>query len=139
MTTPLPCLLGYAGWAIALVLALAVVRVSQVLAGTKRPNEFPSGVPHGSDREWRLNRAHVNCLENLPVFAAVVLVGAVLSVESPTLDRLAIGVLAARVGQSLVHIASGSSLAVNARFTFFGTQIVCLVWMAIHTLGAASS
>lgn len=72
MTRPLLCLLAFAGWALFLVLCIAAARVSQVLTGKKKPNEFPSGVPHGGDRYWRLNRAHLNTVENLPIFGAIV-------------------------------------------------------------------
>ena len=53
------------------------------------PADFPASVPHGSDRYWRLNRAHLNCLEFLPMFAAVVLTGAVLGVTEGTVATLA--------------------------------------------------
>ena len=139
MTTPLLCLLGFAGWAILLVLALGVVRVSQVLSGKKKANEFPSGTPHGSDREWRLNRAHMNTLENLPIFATIVLVGGVAGATSGRLDLLAEIVLAGRIGQSLTHIAAGSNLAVNVRFSFFGAQLVAWILMARETLALASA
>ena len=43
--------------------------------------------------------------------------------------------------QSLVHIASGSGLAINLRFVAFGVQLVCLTWMGVlvwRTLAASS-
>ena len=131
MTTPLYALMGFFFWTMALLLAIAAVRVSKVLAGAAAPNSFPAGVPHGSDAYWRLNRAHANCLENLPLFAAVVLVGATAGIESSTFDMLARVYVAARIPQSLAHISSGSNLAVNVRFAFFATQLVCILWMAL--------
>jgi uncharacterized MAPEG superfamily protein len=127
MTTPLWCLTGFVAWTLILLLAIAAVRIGAVLAGTKQANEFPSGVPHGGDRYWRLNRAHLNCVENLPVFGAVVLVAAAAGIKAPGLDTLARVYLCARVGQSLAHVASGSVLGVNVRFTFFVVQVGCLV------------
>jgi uncharacterized MAPEG superfamily protein len=115
------------------MLAIVGARVVEILGGRARPSEFPSGTPHGGDRYWRMNRAHMNCLENLPLFTAVVLTGAVIGADSPTLDKLATVYLAARVAQSTVHVASGADLAVNVRFAFFATQLVCLVWMIAIT------
>jgi uncharacterized MAPEG superfamily protein len=127
MTTPLWCLVGFVAWTIFLLLAIAFTRVGAVLAGTKKANEFPSGVPHGGDAYWRLNRAHMNCLENLPIFGALVLVATVAGLRAPLLDTVAKIYLAARIGQSVTHVASGSVIAVNVRFTFFVVQVVCLI------------
>jgi uncharacterized MAPEG superfamily protein len=127
MTTPLWCLLGFVAWTLLLLLAIAVARVGAVLRGEKQANEFPSGVPHGGDAYWRLNRAHLNCLENLPIFAAVVLVAAVAGVREPILDTLARTYLGARVGQSIAHVSSGGVVAVNVRFVFFVVQTACVI------------
>jgi uncharacterized MAPEG superfamily protein len=129
MTTPLWCVVGFVAWTLVLLLAIAFARVGAVLTGVKKANEFPSGVPHGGDFYWRLNRAHLNCLENLPIFAAVVLVATVAGLRAPMLDTLARTYLGARIGQSITHVSSGSVIAVNVRFTFFLVQVVCLIWM----------
>ena len=128
MTTPLWCLIGFVVWTFVLLFAIAGARVGAVLRGEKKANEFPSGVPHGGDAYWRLNRAHMNCLENLPIFATVVLVATVAAIREPILDTLARTYLGARVGQSITHVASGSEMAVNVRFTFFLIQVACIVW-----------
>ena len=127
MTTPLWCLLGFVAWNLLLVLALAVTRISQVVAGRKQPNEFPAGVPHGGDAYWRLNRAHLNCVENLPLFASVIAVGTFAELKDPLFSTLSRVYLGARVAQTLAHLSSGSSLAVNLRFTFYLVQVGCLV------------
>ena len=127
MTTPLWCLLGFVVWTLVILVGIAGVRVGKVLSGQAAANDFPSGVPHGSDAYWRLNRAHMNCLENLPIFAAVVLTATIAGIKAPVLDTLARVCLAARVGQSVTHVASGSVMAVNVRFTFFLVQLGCLV------------
>jgi uncharacterized MAPEG superfamily protein len=127
MTTPLWCLLGFVAWTLFLLFLLGVSRVSKVVAGTAQPNQFPAGVPHGSDAYWRLNRAHLNCVENLPVFASLVLTATVAGIRAGALDTLARVVLGARLGQSLAHLSSGGNLAVNVRFAFFLTQLACYV------------
>jgi len=45
-----------------LVVAVVLLGGLEVLAGRKRLNEFPGGVQHGSDRYWRLYRAHANAI-----------------------------------------------------------------------------
>lgn len=129
MSTPLLCLLGFATWSILLVLALGAVRVGRVMVGQQAANSFPSGVPHGGDRYWRLNRAHMNSVENLPIFGAIVVVGELAGVSASSFATAAAVVLFARMAQSLIHIASNSNLAVNLRFTAFLTQLACFAWM----------
>jgi len=129
-------LIAYALWAIVLVLALAVVRTATVLRGRANANSFTAGTPHGGDAYWRLNRAHLNTLENLPIFGAVVLCGWVVGMETATFNRLAVTVVAARVVQSLIHLFSGSVAAVSFRFAAFAVQIACEIWMAVLVLRA---
>jgi uncharacterized MAPEG superfamily protein len=131
-------LIAYALWAIALVLTMAVVRTSLVLRGKAKANSFTAGVPHGGDAYWRLNRAHLNTLENLPIFAAIVLSGWVVGMESAPFNRLAVIVVVARIVQSLIHLVSGSVAAVTFRFAAFVVQIVCEIWMAILVLHAGA-
>ena len=79
---------------------------------------------------WRLYRAHLNCLENLPLFASVVLVATLRGVTGHALDALAVVYLLARIGQSVVHVAPGAGLRGDQRFAFFIVQIVCLLGLA---------
>ncbi|HLY05630.1 MAG TPA: MAPEG family protein [Rhizomicrobium sp.] len=127
-------LIAYALWAIALVVILAIVRSAMVLRGKAKANSFTAGAPHGGDAYWRLNRAHLNTLENLPIFAAIVLSGWVVGMESATFNRLAVIVIVARVVQSLIHLLSGSVTAVSFRFGAFAVQLVCEIWMAVLVL-----
>jgi len=127
-------LIAFALWAIALAVTLAVIRSAMVLRGKAKANSFTAGTPHGGDAYWRLNRAHLNTLENLPVFAAIVLSGWVVGMESATFNRLAVIVVIARIIQSLIHLASGSVAAVSLRFAAFAVQLVCEVWMAVLVL-----
>lgn len=136
MTTPLWCLIGFVVWTLILLTGIGASRVAQVASGSKQPNEFPAGVPHGGDAYWRLNRAHQNCLENLPLFATVVLVATLAGIKVPMLDTYCRLLLGARIGQSLAHLSSSGNLAVNVRFTFFLVQIGCLIGM-IRLIAAA--
>jgi uncharacterized MAPEG superfamily protein len=127
MTVSLYCLVGWCVWALVLVTAIAITRTAQVLLGKKRSNEFPSGMQHGGDAYWRLNRAHVNAVENLPIFAALILVAHLAHADVQTLAEVALG---ARLVQSVVHISSNAVMAVNVRFTAFVTQACCFGVMA---------
>lgn len=124
-------LVFYALWAIALVLMVAGDRVLLVLKGEAKITEFSPGVPHGTDSYWRINRAHMNTVENLPIFGAVVLAGWAIGLETLLFNRLSVIVVCARVVQSVIHILSGSALAINLRFVAYGVQLVCIVWMAV--------
>jgi uncharacterized MAPEG superfamily protein len=139
MTIPFWCLLGFAGWTVALLLSVGAARGIPVLLGRKRASEFTPGVPHGSDRYWRLNRAHLNCLENLPIFAVLVFMAQFTGVEGATMDNLARVILAGRIGQSITHISSGSDTAVLVRFSFFGLQVISFIWMGLHVASRAGA
>lgn len=129
-------LMFYTLWAIALVLMVGADRVLQVVRGEARANSFTPGVPHGTDAYWRINRAHSNTLENLPIFAAIVLSGYVVGQGSATFNRLATTVVCARIVQSVIHIASGGATAVSLRFLAFAIQVVCEIWMTALVLHA---
>ena len=102
--------------------------------GEAKPNAFPSGTKHGPDWYWRVNRAHMNTVENLPVFAVLVVAAVLLEID---VTALAWGVFAARVAQTFFHVASGRSMAVNLRFTAFSAQIVLFAVIAYQVLQAA--
>ena len=132
--TSLVALVLFALWAIVLVLAVGAVRFALVLRGRAKITAFPGGTQHGSDAYWRLNRAHLNTVENLPIFATIVLAGWVVGQETATFNKLGLAVIVARVVQSLIHIASGSAMAIRLRFLAYVTQIVCEIWMAVLVL-----
>lgn len=129
-------LVWFALWTIALVLGIGVLRFLELRKGA-HPASFRAGERHGSEPYWRLYRAHANALENLPVFAVIVLTGWVTGMETKTFNQLAVIVLIARIVQSAIHIASGHSYAIFARFLFYAVQIGCMIWMALLVLKKA--
>ena len=133
---PLAALALFAVWAMVLVLSIGIWRVGQTITRQKRANDFPGGVQHGSDAYWRLNRAHVNTVENLPIFGALVLSGVVLQVQDLAFQLLPSLVLYARIAQSLIHVASGSIMAVTLRFSAYVVQVVSMFVMAYFVLSA---
>ncbi|MGD0192324.1 MAG: MAPEG family protein [Rhizomicrobium sp.] len=129
-------LIFYALWAIALVLMVGADRVLQIVTGKAEATAFTPGSPHGSDAYWRLNRAHLNTIENLPVFATIVLSAYVVGQGTATFNHLATVVVCARIIQSVIHIFSGSATAIAFRFTAYGIQLICEIWMAALVLHA---
>jgi uncharacterized MAPEG superfamily protein len=133
MTVPVWVLLGFAFWTLITLLgSVGVYRWSRILTGRAGLSEFPADVPQGSDWYRRAMRAHMNCVENLPVYAAIVVAIIASGVRSEILDVLAIVLLVARVFQTITHIAfEPTNTVVGVRFAFFFTQLVCMFWMGI--------
>jgi uncharacterized MAPEG superfamily protein len=124
-------LLAFAMWTIGvLMLCVGVQRWSLILTGRAELKSFPADEPHGSPFYRRAVRAHANCVENLPVFGAIVFAGAAAGAVSPTFEILAGVVISARVAQTCAHLASGANAAVGVRFAFFATQLLAFMWMA---------
>lgn len=132
MTVPLACLVFFAAWTLGLVaIGVGPWRVGNVLLRGVRPNSFSAANPEGPDWYLRLMRAHANCVENLPVFGALVLVGHLSGLQDGLFATLCQVFVAARVGQTFAHLASGRSLVVNIRFSFYLVQLVCAFWMIV--------
>ena len=95
MSIPVWAVLAFATWTIAiLMLGVGVYRWSLILAGKAELKSFPGDEPHGSPLYRRAVRAHANCVENLPVFTAIVLaVQASGDAHSSMLDVLSLGVV----------------------------------------------
>jgi uncharacterized MAPEG superfamily protein len=131
MTLSQWALLGFVAWTVTLlVVCIGLPRVSAVAKKEARANSFNPSVPHGSERYQRSMRAHLNCVENLPVFASLVVLGTLVSIPSPLFQLAAFVVLPARVLQSVAHVASGRNRAVLLRFSFFTVQLLCFALMA---------
>jgi len=133
MIVPVWVLLGFAGWTLlTLIGSVGVYRWSRILTGRAALVDFPADSPHGNDWYRRAMRAHANCVENLPVFAAIVVAMLASGVRGPTLDHLAIALLVARVCQTLTHIlCPPTNTAIGVRFAFFLIQVVCMFWMGV--------
>ncbi len=127
----LVALAGFAGWTALLLLTIANVRMANVFTGKKAINAFS---PTGNDLPGfgqRITRAHLNCVETLPIFAALV-VAAGLSGQFAIMEGTAMYVLYARIGQSIGHLISTSPLMVWVRAGFFFVQVLLLGWYAIQ-------
>jgi uncharacterized MAPEG superfamily protein len=128
MSPTLVALVGFATWTTLLVFSLAGLRALTSQRTGKPLNSF---LPDGSDLEGlgqRWTRAHLNCLEFLPVAGAVGL-AAVVSGNAAVTDPLAMLLLYLRVGQSVVHLISTSVAFVMIRATLFvGQVLIVLYW-----------
>lgn len=135
MSVSLTAVLLYAAWTVFLLSAIAALRAYHTLGG--RPaNAFAVGGDDVSAFSGRLCRAHANCYENLPAFAAIAL-AAVVAGRGDITDPLALWVVVARIAQSTVHLWSTSVPAVIFRFACLAPQIAIQVWWLAQLLGAA--
>lgn len=137
MTVPVWALLGFAMWTVVLLLAtIGVYRWSRILTGRVPIRNFRPDQIEGDDWYRRAMRAHANCIENLPVYGAIVLALQVGGVGGATVNGISIAILAARVVQSLVHVCFvQTNIAVSVRFAFFSIQIVGFIWLAAIVVG----
>ncbi len=135
MSPTLVSLVAFSTWTVLLVFSLAGLRMITAQRTGKDLNTF---LPDGSDLEGlgqRWTRAHLNCLEFLPVFGVVAL-SAVASGQAAVTDGLAMVVFYLRVGQSVVHLISISVPAVLIRATLFTGQILILLnWCRVLLTG----
>ena len=131
MTAPVWMLVGFATWTVLLLLGtVGVYRWSRILTGRVPIRNFRADQIEGADWYKRAMRAHANCVENLPVFGAIVFGLHVGNVAGALVNALAVAVLIARVMQSLVHVCFVQTNTVTAvRFGFFLVQIVSFLWL----------
>jgi len=137
MTIPQWTLLGFAAWTLGLLMAtVGVYRWFNILFAKAGLASFRSDQLEGAGWYQRGTRAHANCIENLPVFGAIVYVISTIGLEGPMVDTLCIAILAARVCQSTMHVSQVQTDKVVAiRFSFYSVQLVSfLVLIAMATL-----
>ena len=141
MTVPQWALLGFAVWTLLVLLAtVGIYRWSRILTGRTNISTWRADVPQGSDWYRRAIRAHMNCVENLPVFAAIIVCVSVVGAGGRLVDFLAGGVLLARICQTVVHLAAApANTTALMRFMLFLAQIIFMLWMAILTAIAAGA
>ena len=138
-TIPLCVMLAFAAWTLALLtVTVGYYRWSRILTGRQRIATFPADGTGGAGWYERATRAHMNCIENLPVYGAVAVAAALCNVGGRDLDVLALVFIAARIAQSLVHITrEQTDRVVSVRFSLYMVQWVCLVWMGVLVVARA--
>jgi len=132
MTVPQWTLLYFALWTLlTLIFSVGVMRFHLIFTGKSQPNEFCADTPQGSSRYRRAMRAHANCVENLPIYGAIILALTVLKLDSSALNVLASIFIIMRICQTITHITfNETNRMVSFRFLFFFIQIVIMFWMA---------
>ena len=125
MTLPVWMLLGFATWTVLLLLVtVGIYRWSRILTGRVPISEFRADQVEGKDWYKRSMRAHANCIENLPVFGAIVFALYAGDVTNATVNVLAVAILAARIVQSLVHVCLiQTNTVVSVRFGLFWCRL----------------
>jgi len=123
-------LVGFIAWALALLVLMEAIRTHLVLSRRVVANAFTPDNAGLSSFMQRLARAHLNCLEGLPIFGGLMAV-AIMTSRTGVTDSLAYWFLAARIVQSLVHISSGSETAAMLRFAAFAVQLGIGVYWVI--------
>ena len=137
--TGIEALMYYVLWMFALVLFYGTYRVPLSLTGKKPMNHWEREKPVDDPGiVVRARHAHANCVENIALFAVVVLAAAVLG-RSAVVDGLACYVLGARVAQSVVHLIGTPPILVWIRASLFFVQvglIAYMAWQLLHPVAA---
>ena len=134
--SPIASLVLFAVWGLLLVISIGTWRLAMAVSGNVPQGGFNPGTPHGGAAYWRLNRAHMNVVENLPFFGAIVLGGMVANVQEPNFQMLASIVLLARIAQTIIHVTSGAQVAILLRFSAYLVQVFSMLGMAAMVLQA---
>ena len=133
MTHPLTHLLLFVLWTLLMLGITLAGRATLVLLGKARANAFP---PYSYDPGRffdRSARAYQNCLETLPVLAALVLASEIIGFHSEA-GVFTLWVLIARLFQSSIHLVGAGHWLVFIRFHFFLVQVVLMAWLAAALL-----
>jgi uncharacterized MAPEG superfamily protein len=132
--TALQALLGFAAWTLLLIAAVFLYRGLRFLGGTPI-NHWPRQAKPADDAPvvQRLEDAHANCLENLPLFAVIVLAAAALG-RLADIQALAPFVLYARIGQTLAHLSGTGRINVFVRAGFWSVQLGLFAWMLVKLM-----
>lgn len=133
--TGLTALLLFAAWTLVLMFLYVGYRVALVLAMRKKANSWTRGQPT-DDPPFitRAQHAHLNAVENLPVFGAIVLAAVALN-KTAVVDGLAGWVLLLRLAQSTVHLIGITPALVFVRANLFTLQVILflyMIWGLLH-------
>ncbi len=133
--TGITALLLFAAWTLLIMFVYVNYRVVLTLSMKKKANSWTRG-EKTDDPAWvtRAHHAHMNCVENLPVYAAIVLAAVALG-KSAVVDQVACIYLLARVAQTTVHLISTNAGMVFLRANLFIVQVLLsfyMLWGLLH-------
>lgn len=133
--TGITALLLFAAWTLVLMLISRAYRMSLMMTMKKPVNAWTRGDRNEDPGLFvRAEHAHLNALENLPVFASIVVVAQALGQSATVVDPLALYFILARIAQSVTHLIGTSQPLVMIRATFFFIQVVLMVLMIVNLL-----
>jgi hypothetical protein len=130
MNATIIVLIGYIAWILVLLLGLASYRTYMSLTGKFRGLKFEADGSDVPEFGKRLTRAQANCVESFSFIGGILLL-AIATDSSAITNGLAYILLAARLGQSLVHLISTSTLAIQLRFALFLVQFGIVVFWVV--------
>jgi uncharacterized MAPEG superfamily protein len=130
MQTTALALTGFIAWYLFLYLAVAAPRVMLAVQGKRAPNSFKPDGSDVSELAGRICRAHANCYESFAFIGGVMLL-AIATGSTDITNGLALVLLGSRLVQSIVHIASGSPIAAQVRFSFFIAQYAIAAYWTV--------
>jgi uncharacterized membrane protein YecN with MAPEG domain len=136
MTTALWTLIAFAAWTLfVLMFGVGTRRWYLIFSRRAALTSFPADMAHGSAAYRRAVRAHANCVENLPVYAAIVLSAQAARLVPVHMDMLALALILCRIAQSCIHmLLPETNSTIALRFTFFFAQILAMIWMMSSTV-----
>ncbi|MEM9540651.1 MAG: MAPEG family protein [Cyanobacteria bacterium P01_E01_bin.42] len=121
MSVPLWGLCVFIIWTMAIAILLIAVRLRHLQQGGS-VTDF--GDPTGNKLLWRVFRSQANCVENLPLYAGVVLLLEVREIGNGAIDALVAIYIGFRLLHSLIHIFGFNP---NFRVACLGVQFACLL------------
>jgi uncharacterized MAPEG superfamily protein len=138
MNIPVLVLLAFAMWTLLVLCAgVGVYRWNHILTGRTSVAHWWTGKAKGSELYQRATRAHMNCVENLPVYGAIVVALSVAGLQSHLIDWLSVSMLAARIGQTTVHLSLPPTNAVaSLRFALYFAQMISMIAMGVAAAAA---
>lgn len=139
MTIPLWSLLAFAAWTLlTLANTVGISRWGRILTGRARIRDFAEYEVSGPGVHRRGLRAHANCVENLPVFASIVVVLTAAGMRGSVFDALCLLVICARIPHTIVHVAFDQTGTVVAfRSAFYNIQWLAMIALIVVVAGSA--
>jgi uncharacterized MAPEG superfamily protein len=123
--TGMTALLLFAAWTLLLMFSYVTYRTLMVVRGSSAASWTRGSGYDVPALVRRMENAHANCVENLPVYAAIVLAAFALG-QSSVVDATALWFLLARLGQSVVHVIGVNHVLVLVRATFYTIQVLIM-------------
>lgn len=120
MNYPLLTLAIFVAWTMIILMSMFIARTRHLTNGGSYAD---FGKQDSALLIYRFSRAHINCIENLPLFIGAVVIIQLREVASIFIDALCVAYIVFRIAHSLIHIMNINPIL---RFACLLGQIVCL-------------